>query len=97
MNKIITELECPLCHSPVEIGVRERGYSGHVEEEDKIPKDGKVCFARRYANGKMRYTFWLKGYIPMCSNKGCFLHGLTKQFKSIEYAKEAWTEKARIW
>ncbi len=97
MFKIETNLECPLCHSPVEIGIREKGYSGHVEEQDKIPKDGRVCSYRRLTNGKMRYGFWMKAYIPMCSNRACFLHGLTRQFRSKEEAEEAWKERAKSW
>ena len=97
MRKIQTELECPLCHSPVEIGVRDRGYHGHTNSRDDVPEKVLLSGVRRMKDGTFRYGYWMKGYIPMCSNRACFLHGSLKQFRSQEEAEGAWEERAKIW
>lgn len=96
MEKIKTSLSCPLCYSEVEIGIRERGYWGHCENREEVP-DGATITAVRKVGKKNRYHYRFPGYVPMCSNKACFLHGLTRQFKSKEDAEKAWTERARPW
>lgn len=97
MEKIQTELVCPLCHSPVDIGIRRNGYGGHADSRDDVPPNGEVWSVRRRKDGSFRYGYRMKGYIPMCSNKACFLHGSLKQFRSREEAEDAWEERAKIW
>jgi len=98
MEKIKTDLVCPLCYSPVEIGVREKGaYYGSTENEKEIPTDARTVGSRKFGNGKTRYYYRMRGYIPACSNKACFLHGTVKMFRSKEEAESAWEERARPW
>ena len=97
MESIPINLECPLCHSRVEVRIRERGYYGHTSDRDSIPKDAVISAQRKLTSGKTRYHYRFKGYIPMCSNKACFLYGITKMFRSLEEAEKAWIERARSW
>lgn len=97
MESILVDLECPLCHSVVEVRIRERGYYGHSESRDLIPEGAVISAERKLKSGKMRYHYRFRGYIPMCSNRACFLYGITKMFRSLEEAKNAWIERARVW
>lgn len=92
-----TDLVCPLCGASVEIGVRERGFYGHCEDRENIPEGACVTSSRRLGNQKTRFHYRFPGFIPRCSNGGCFLHSANKVFRSEEEAKRVWEERTKVW